>query len=188
MVSGGLGLLSLIILAIAIYQTFNLYRIPLFWKSSRATVVDTIVANFHDDEGILCYRIKAKLKYRTSSGEQEAIADSDFTSRDYASVRSRRDQLARDGVVRAYYDSSNPGSARFGAELSAEYLGAALHLFLAFVGIAAMSALPRLIWKAPRACSGCRTKLKHHYRYCTFCGATLSPAAHPIAHERPARV
>ncbi len=164
----GLGLLSLVFLAAAVYQTFGLYRMVVFSESATATVLNSRVASFHDDDGFLRFRINADLQYRSSSGEQQTAADSDFTSRNYASVRFRHDQLARSPAVKVYYDPSKPASVRFGAELSSEYLGSTRYLYLAFLGTAVLAAVLWFRSQAPLLCANCRKNLKDHHKYCPF--------------------
>jgi hypothetical protein len=181
-----LAIVSLVFFMVGVLQTFDRYRVPLLWKSTTATVVNSRVASFHDGQAVQRFRVTAELKYHTTSGEQQATAESDFASPAYAHVRSRQIQLARNGKVKVYYDSSKPGSPRFGAEASAEYLGTPVYFYWTFVALAVLAIGLRYAWKAPRSCTCCKNRLKHHFRHCPFCGASLSTVAHPISHERAA--
>jgi hypothetical protein len=183
--AGALALAAALLLIAAGYQGFDRYRDVLLWKRAEATVVDSEVAFRHDGEGLLRYFVRASLRYATPSGEQTVRADSSLDSPDYAAPRSRLDKYKAGKRVTVYYDPARPEKARFGAELSRQYLGKAFHYFIGGLLAAVAALLVLTTKKAPRFCAGCRNAVKHHHRYCPFCGASLSSRSHRIPHERP---
>ena len=181
-----LGLLGLCFLAAAAFETWQRYRTVLLWKPVQATVVDRNIGFRHDGEGRLRFYTRAALRYSTPSGEQTATADSEFDSHDFAAIRSRTERYAPGTAIKAYYDPAHHGTIRFGAEYTVSYLGRTAYFYGGAATCILAGALAAALWRGTRTCMGCKTKLKYHYRYCTFCGAPVTPVPHLITNERPA--
>ena len=181
-----LGVAAVAFFIAALFQTWERYRTAILWKPVRATVVDRNIGFRHDGDGRLRFFVRASLRYTTPSGDHTAAADSEFDSVDFAAVRSRIENYTPGSTVKAYYDPANHGTIRVGAEYTAAYLGRAVPYYAAAAGCAFLAALAPVLWRGKRTCAACKTKLKHHYRFCTFCGAPSASVAHLICNERPA--
>jgi hypothetical protein len=179
-----LALASTSLLGIALLQTFDRYREMLLWKKTEATVLERRIAFTHDGEGVLRYRVRSLLRYRTPSGEYRITADSDLESPEFALVRSRLNRMPPGSNLTVYYDPARHDTARFGAEFTAAYLSETLYYYIGSLLVAVAAAVVRSAWKQQQPCGGCRNKLKHHYRYCPYCGASRPDTPHLMSHER----
>jgi hypothetical protein len=179
-----LGASAAVLLAAAVWETYQRYRAVLLWKSVEATVVESGLEFRHDGDGRLRFFVRAVLQYATPSHQQKTTADSDFSSLSFAAARSRLDKVEPGTKIKAYYDPVQADKVRFGSEFSLEYLGRAAYYYAgAALAAFAAAAIP-LLWKPGRICTACKTKLKRRYRYCTFCGAPAGGSPHPIRNER----